>query len=119
MNKDFCTKVGINIKKYREEKQWTLKQLAEKVGITEGTMQKYEAGNIKRIDIFMLKKISDALSVFPENITEWGKEQDENHNGISPGTQEAILIKKYNQLTLGHKKVVLDLIESLIECQER
>ena len=35
------------------------------------------------------------------------------------GEEEAKVIKKYNQLTRGHKKVVLNLLNSLIECQEK
>lgn len=58
MSTQFCTRVGNNIKKYRKEKDITLKELADKIGLTEATVQKYEAGNIKKIDVEMLKKDS-------------------------------------------------------------
>lgn len=119
MSSQFCTRVGNNIKKYRKEKDMTLKELADRVGLTEATVQKYEAGNIKKIDVEMLKKLSDALSVLPENLTEWEKEEYQKYREAKQGIQEAKIIKMYNQLTFGHKKAVHSLIENLLECQER
>lgn len=97
----------------------TLKELADKIGLTEATVQKYEAGNIKKIDVEMLKKLSDALGVLPENLTEWDKEEYQKYRESKQGAQEAKIIKMYSQLTFGHKKAVRNLMESLLECQER
>lgn len=119
MSTQFCTRVGNNIKKYRKEKDITLKELADKIGLTEATVQKYEAGNIKKIDVEMLKKIADALGVLPESLTEWGKEEYLTYRQEHQGEEEAKVIKKYNQLTRGHKKVVLNLLNSLIDCQKK
>lgn len=71
MSEQFCLKVGNNIKKYRKEADITLKQLAQKIELTEATIQKYEAGKIKSIDTELLKKIADALNVAPEKLTGW------------------------------------------------
>lgn len=119
MSSQFCTRVGNNIKKYRTEKDLTLKEIGEKVGLTEATVQKYESGNIKKIDVEMLKKLSDALGVLPENLTEWDKEEYQKYRETKQGSQEAKIIKMYSQLTFGHKKAVRTLMESLLECQER
>lgn len=115
----FTERVGNNIKKCRKEKGLTLKELADKIGLTEATVQKYEAGNIKKIDVEMLKKIADALEVLPENLTEWDKGEYEKYREARRGTEEGKVIKMYSQLTLGHKKAVQALMKSLIECQER
>lgn len=119
MSSQFCTRVGNNIKKYRKEKDLTLKELADRVSLTEATVQKYEAGNIKKIGVEMLKKLSDALGVLPENLTEWDKEEYQKYREIKQGSQEAKIIKLYSQLTFGHKKAVQSLMENLIECQEK
>ncbi|MCI8339241.1 MAG: helix-turn-helix transcriptional regulator [Lachnospiraceae bacterium] len=119
MSSQFCARIGKNIKKNRKEKDLTLKELADRIGLTEATVQKYEAGNIKKIDVEMLKKISDALGVQPENLTEWDKEEYQKYREVRQGTQEAKIIKMYSQLTFGHKKAVRSLMESLLECQER
>lgn len=119
MSSQFCIRVGNNIKKYRKEKDMTLKELAEKIDLTEATVQKYEAGNIKKIDVEMLKKISDALGVLPENLTEWEKEEYAKYREVKQGQQEAKIIKMYSQLNPSHKKAVRNLIENLLECQEK
>lgn len=121
MGSEFCMRFGNNIKKYRKEKDLTLRELAEKIGLTEATVQKYEAGNIKKIDVEMLKKISDALGVAPEHLTEWDKNEDirTTYYDKKQGTQEAKIIKMYNKLNKGHQQVVHSLMESLLECQEK
>lgn len=118
MSSQFCERVGNNIKKYRKEKEMTIKDLADHVGITEATMQKYEAGNIKKIDIEMLKKIADSLEVLPENLTEWDKNEYKKYREEHQGIKYANLIRRYNKLTDAHKNVVLSLIDSLIKCQK-
>lgn len=119
MSSQFCIRVGNNIKKYREKKNITLKELGEKIGITEATMQKYEAGNIKTINAERLKEISDALGVPPENLTEWGAGEHEKYHEEKRGAEEAQITKIYSQLTRGHKKAVRDLMKNLLECQEK
>lgn len=119
MSIQFCMKFGNNVKKYRKERDLTLKELAEKIGLTEATVQKYEAGNIKKIDVEMLKKISDALRVAPEQLTGWGDNENKNIQIKNQGTQEAKIIKMYSQLNKGHKQAVHSLMENLLECQEK
>lgn len=120
MSNQFSIRVGNNIKKYRKDNKMTLKELAEKIGLTEATVQKYEAGNIKKIDIEMLKKIADALNIKPEKLTGWeSQESYTEYRETKKGEDEALLIKMYSQLTHGHKKAVRTLIKSLLDCQEK
>lgn len=120
MTNQFCIRVGNNIRKYRKENKMTLKELAEKVGLTEATVQKYEAGNIKKIDIEMLKRLSDALETRPEKLTGWeSREAYMEYRESRAVEDEMNLIKTYSQLTHGHKKAVRLLAKSLLECQEK
>lgn len=118
MSSQFCERVGNNIKKYRNESGMTLKELAEKIGLSEGTAQKYEAGNIKNVNAEMIKKIADALGTKPEKITGWDSpEEYQEYRESRKGEDEANIIKMYSQLTQGHKKAVRNLIKNLLECQ--
>jgi repressor LexA len=58
----FYRQVGQNIKKYRLIKNYSLQVLAEKVGVTKKTMQRYETGDI-RVDMNRLGEIAVALGV--------------------------------------------------------
>lgn len=71
MASQFKNRVGLNIRNYRLDSGQTLRQVADKVGITEATMQKYEAGNISRVDVEMLKNIADAIGCSPNDLTGW------------------------------------------------
>lgn len=119
MSSEFCIRVGNNIKKYRKEKGLTLKEIAEKVGLTEATVQKYESGNIQTLDIVRLNEFSDALDIQLEDLTPWKEDLQKRNVEPKQGAQEAKIIKMYSQLTFGHKKAVRSLMENLIECQER
>ncbi len=119
ISSQFCGIVGNNIKKYRTEKDLTLKELGEKVGLTEATVQKYEAGNIQRLDILKLKDFADALGVSVEDLTPWKNEASNYKAKPGQGLQEAKIVKMYSQLTSGHKKAVRSLMENLLECQEK
>lgn len=101
MASQFCVRVGNNIKKYRKEAGITLKELGEKIGVTEATAQKYEAGNIKKIDVEMLKKISDALGTTPEKLTGWeSKAQYEEYRAKKQGEEEALVYVLYTSSQL-------------------
>lgn len=57
-------KIGANIKKYRKEKKITQKQLAELIGKTESSIQKYEAGKVE-IPTSVLNNIAEKLNCTP------------------------------------------------------
>lgn len=61
-SKLFYLVVGNNIKKYRSIRNFSLQDLAERVGLTKKTIQRYENGEIK-IDMDRLYDISIALDV--------------------------------------------------------
>jgi transcriptional regulator with XRE-family HTH domain len=45
LTKEAARLLGARIRLGRKERRWTVRQLAERVGITEGTMRKIERGN--------------------------------------------------------------------------
>jgi transcriptional regulator with XRE-family HTH domain len=58
----FTTNIGLNIKKFRVQKNMTQKQLADKLNVTHFWICKLESGK-KNTTIFMLKNISIILDV--------------------------------------------------------
>lgn len=68
-SKLFYFVVGKNIKKYREIRNYSLQTLAEKIGLTKKTIQRYENGEIK-VDIDRINDIAEALGVGNEKLLE-------------------------------------------------
>ena len=58
----FYKEVGNNIRKYRKMRNYSLQELADKVGLTKKTIQRYEKGEI-RFDVNRLGDIAEALDV--------------------------------------------------------
>ena len=56
-------RIGENMKKYRKSCHLTYREVAQRVGKTSPTIQGYEKGNIKTLDIEMLEKIANVLGV--------------------------------------------------------
>lgn len=115
MSDQFRERVGKNINKYRTQANLTLKELAEKVGVSEATIQKYEKGNIKTVGVDFISKLAIALDVRPEKITGWDSPADYDTYSESEETEN--IIKMYSQLTPGHKKAARNLIRELLNCQ--
>lgn len=107
---NYRERVGQNINYYRKLNDLTLKQIATSVGITEATMQKYEAGQIKRIDIDMVEKIASAIGVSAAQLTGWLDKEAEalaHENRIKSqldNAQKIGITKSEMQLIIKHRK---------------
>ncbi|NCD00240.1 MAG: XRE family transcriptional regulator [Bacteroidia bacterium] len=59
---DFYEKIGENIRKYRKNRDYSLEDVAKKIGITKKTLQRYETGET-RIEMERLTEIAKALNI--------------------------------------------------------
>ena len=57
--------------KFVEELGLTLAQIAEKIGVTEATVQRWESGNIKSLRHERIAKLADILGVTPAVLMGW------------------------------------------------
>ncbi|MHC1681342.1 MAG: helix-turn-helix domain-containing protein [Clostridiaceae bacterium] len=77
------------IKARRLELKLTLKEVAERVGVSEPTIQRYESGQIKNVRRDKIKLLADALEVTPAYLMDWEEKNEPepietiaaNHNG--------------------------------------
>lgn len=73
--------LGERIKKAREAKGLTLKDVAFKVGVKEPTIQRYESGEIKNPPHQKLLKLAKALGVDINYLMDWN---DDGQNYFEP-----------------------------------
>lgn len=59
------------LKAKRKELGLTLAQIAEKIGVTEATVQRWESGNIKSLRHERIAKLADILGVTPAVLMGW------------------------------------------------
>lgn len=66
------------MKHRREELDMSYQDLADKVGISKSTLQRYETGNIKNMPIDKLESVANALNVSPSYLMGWDTEYRPN-----------------------------------------
>lgn len=68
----------------RVERGITLAQIAEKLGVTEATAQRYECGSIKSIPYECMCAYGEILNCSPAYLMGWEDDSSENINNIMP-----------------------------------
>lgn len=63
------------MKNRRIELDMSYQTLADKVGISKSTLQRYETGNIKNMPVDKLEAVAEALMVSPAYLMGWNEEQ--------------------------------------------
>ena len=63
------------LKKRRKELGLTLLQIADAVGVTEATVQRWESGNIKTLRYNKITKLAEVLQVSPATLMGWEEKQ--------------------------------------------
>ncbi|OKP97758.1 LexA family transcriptional regulator [Paenibacillus sp. P46E] len=104
--KTFYIVVGQNIKKYRDLRNYSLQVLAEKIGITKKTVQRYEHGEHK-IDMDRLKELATALDVSVSQLTEGAY----TYLGEEPTESENISLPIVGKISCGNGAVAYESIE--------
>ena len=86
--------IGAKIKQARKDHDMTLLELAGKVGLSEGTVQRYESGNINNVSIGIIQKFATALKVDPSFFMGWATTESE----IKPSNIQDELAKFIDRL---------------------
>lgn len=116
MEKDAINKlIGNKIEMARNARGLTLKELAEKVGISESTAQRYEAGRIGNISISNLLKFAKALNVKPAHLLGWDCSSE-----FEPlAFDERKLLCDYRKLTAHGKEAIREQVEFRLSKEQR
>lgn len=98
--------IGERVKELRLDKGYTLRQVADTVGVSEATMQRYENGKIK-ISTPMINKLASALGTSASWLL-GEQERDLTQNGQVFGISktERILIQIYRILSQQERTMV-------------
>lgn len=65
------------LKERRKKLNYTLLDIANKVGVSEATVQRWESGNIKNLRHSRIIKLAEALEVTPSYLMGWDEENSE------------------------------------------
>lgn len=108
---------GRNIYEARKSAGLTLEELGKKVGVSKGTIQKYEKGEISNIPSDRIEKIAHATGTTEAFIMGWETLKEENasfHASILKDKDLLDMIAKFRQLSDDDKQLINNMINSLL-----
>lgn len=65
------------LKNKRKELGYTLKEIADKIGVTEATVQRWESGNIKSLRHGRITKLAEILEISPAYLMGWVEDDND------------------------------------------
>ena len=94
------------IKLKRKEKGMTLRELAEKVGVSEGTVSRWESGDIRSMKHPNIEALSKVLGISPAILMEWEEYEEAGSEQyyLDPESKEMAEFLAKNRDYKGHKK---------------
>ena len=102
--------LGQRIKAIREQQHMTLAQVAEKVGVAEATIQRYESGEIRNPPQTRIAAIAEALGVSASTLMGW--EED----GLD--VEIRLLARDMQQLPPSKRRKAISLLRLMMEEDE-
>ena len=109
--------VNQKIRVLRKEKNMTVSQLAEMVGIYQSVLTRYETGVIQYVPTELITKLAMALECKPEDLTEGDDRyaQKKKKRALSLSSSETQLINNYRKLPPKVQSLINDLCLLYIE----
>ena len=99
-----------NIKKFRIERNLTLEEVANKLGVSKPTVQRYESGVISNIPPDKIEHIAEIFNITPAqlmgwkdidiNTTHWVNANNEFYNELKESVKEQAKIGKMSNLVV-------------------
>lgn len=89
-------KVGQRIKDLRKEKKISMAKLGELVNLHESTINRYEQGKIKSLDIDKIKEFAKALDTTPAFLMGWEEQKKNIRNAFSKNLKNCMKADNLN-----------------------
>lgn len=96
------------IKEMRTKTGLTLKEIAEKIGITEATAQRYESGLVNNIPYDRIEKLAEIFMVSPAYLMGW-----EEYSTANTQLKQHPLLEIYDNLNSNGQKRLMDYAQDL------
>lgn len=105
------------IKELRKEKDLTLEQVADIVGVGKSTVRKWETGMIANMKRDKIASLAKALGTTPEYLMGWEKKKD-SPDELELSEGERFLIDLFRRVPEENQQMVLKMIRAALGSQE-
>lgn len=104
-------------KALREEKRMTLAEVANKVGVSEATAQRWESGNIKQVRYGRIDKLAEALGTTPAYLMGYDEQEKPQQEPMTEEEEQFLVILR--QLSPQGRAAAAQMLQSLRVLQEQ
>lgn len=98
--------INERIKGLRIAHQYTLKEVADRIGVSEGTVQRYESNAIKEIPYKSIVKLAALYNRSPGYIMGWETINPEDVLFMTPTEEEQKLLRAYRLVSEDRREAV-------------
>ena len=98
--------ISERLKDLRLSNGFTLKEVADRIGVSEGTAQRYESNAIKEIPYKSILKLADLYDVDPGYIMGWTRIDPKDVVFVVPTPEERDLLMAYRRASADRKESV-------------
>lgn len=106
-------KVNEIIKKRRKELGLTLKQVAEKLGVSESLISRYESNDVKNMGIDKIIPLAKVLDTTPAFLMGWETKEEKSNLNIDTINTDYIMIPLYESISAGYGASNSEFIEMI------
>lgn len=110
-----------NIKQKRLENSMTLEDLANKVGVSRQTIQRYESGIISNIPSDKIELMAEALNTTPADLMGWTVQQAETLSSaeysLNPALKESVMVS-INVLGRVAAGIPIEAVQDIIDTED-
>ena len=99
----------------RIEKNLTMKQVADAVGVSEGTISRWESGRISNMRRDKIAKLSSVLDIPVETLMGWDCSFENLSKKYSLSDKEIKLVLRYRSASSG----IRDAVDKLLDLEEK
>ena len=105
------------IKTLRQEKNLTLEQVADVVGVGKSTVRKWETGMIANMRRDKIADLAKALGTTPAYLMGW-EEKESSPSELQLTEGEKVLLDLFNRVPEDQQQLVLQMIRAALGSQE-
>ena len=106
-------KVNEIIKKRRKELGLTLKQVAEKLGVSESLISRYESNDVKNMGIDKIIPLAKVLDTTPAFLMGWETKKEKENINLETINTDYIMIPLYESISAGYGASNSEFIEMI------
>lgn len=106
-------KVNEIIKKRRKELGLTLREVAEKLGVSESLISRYESNDVKNMGIDKLIPLAKVLNTTPAFLMGWEDKKEKENINIDTVNTDYIMIPLYESISAGYGASNSEFIEMI------